>query len=312
MLERVKSYFRHYRSERRGVIVLAIIVFLSIAGVEAFMLLYEPETERIDILLVDANETAQSRDLTGESPTVDQKEKIFFPFNPNTLSDSGYAALGFSEKEIKTLRNYQKAGANFEIKRDFAKLFFVDEEEYLELEPFIELPDSKPKKEYKNYSESFETSTDKPKVKWSDTASTQSYSFKEFTCNLNTADTNELKKLNGIGSFYAKKIIEYREELGGYHSLAQLLELWKMTPEKIDKFANQVVIDQAEVQQIKINSASAFDLSQHPYLSFGEANKIVLKREEAGGFSNSKAFCSSGLLDADLCRKLVPYLNFVE
>ncbi len=308
-LERVKSYFRHYRSERRGVIVLAIVIFVAIAGVEVFRFVYEPKVERIDVLLVSNSETVESAELAPESSDVDQKEIDLFPFNPNTLSDSGFSALGFSEKEIKTLRNYQKAGASFEIKRDFAKLFFVDEEEYLTLEPFIDLPESKPKKEY---SKSFETPFDKPKVKWSDTATTKSYSFEEFTCNLNTADTNELKTLNSRNSFYANKIIEYREELGGYHSLAQLLELWKMTPEKIDKFADQIVIDPSEIHLIKINSASAYDLSQHPYLSFGEANRIVLKREELGGFSDSKAFCSSGLLDADLCRKLVPYLNFVE
>ena len=306
MLERVKSYFRHYRSERRGVIVLVIIILLTVIGVEVFRLLYEPEIERIEILLVGQNE---SEEVFTEDSALGEKEVGFFRFNPNTLADSGFSSLGFSEKEIKTLRNYQKAGASFEIKRDFAKLFFVDEEEYLSLEPYIDLPDSKPKKEY---TQSFEKSFSKPKVKWSDTASTENFSFKEFTCNLNTADTNELKRLNGVGSFYAKKIVEYREELGGYHTIAQLLELWKMTPEKIDKFAGQIIIDPSELEQININRASAYELSQHPYLSFGEANKIVLKREVSGNFSDSEAFCSVGLLDADLCRKLVPYLNFTE
>jgi len=306
MLERVKSYFRHYRSERRGVIVLVIIILLTVIGVEVFRLLYEPEIERIEILLVGQNE---SEEVFTEDSALGEKEVVFFRFNPNTLADSGFSSLGFSEKEIKTLRNYQKAGASFEIKRDFAKLFFVDEEEYLSLEPYIDLPDSKPKKEY---TQSFEKSFSKPKVKWSDTASTENFSFKEFTCNLNTADTNELKRLNGVGSFYAKKIVEYREELGGYHTIAQLLELWKMTPEKIDKFAGQIIIDPSELEQININRASAYELSQHPYLSFGEANKIVLKREVSGNFSDSEAFCSVGLLDADLCRKLVPYLNFTE
>ncbi|MFT6997028.1 MAG: competence protein ComEA [Cryomorphaceae bacterium] len=304
MLERVKSYFRHYRSERRGVIVLAIILFFAVAGVEVFRLVYEPKIERIDILLISEDETTGNGQVAF---SVSPEEIIPFTFNPNTLSDSGYAALGFSEKEIKTLRNYQKSGASFEIKRDFAKLFFVDEEEYANLEPFIDLPESKPKKQY---TPSYDKARDKPKVKWSDTASTKNYSYKEFTCNINTADTNELKKLNGIGSFYAKKIIEYREELGGFHSIGQLGEMWKMTPDKIDKFADQVILDLSEIKQVNINSASAHELSQHPYLSFGEANKIVLKREESGNYADSNAFCSSGLLDADLCRKLVPYLNF--
>jgi competence ComEA-like helix-hairpin-helix protein len=306
MLERVKSYFRHYRSERRGVIVFAVILFLIVVGIEVFRLFYEPKIERIDVVIID--EPVHSDDAPQIS-LVEEIEIERFNFNPNTLSDSGYKALGFSEKEIKTLRNYQAAGASFEIKRDFAKLFFVDEVEYSELEPFIDLPESKPKKEY---AQSFEKPWSKPKVNWSDTASTETYSFKEFTCNLNTADTNELKKLNGIGSFYALKIVEYREELGGYHTIAQLLELWKMTPEKIDKFASQIELDQSEIRQININRASTQQLAKHPYVSFGEASKIVLKREELGTFADSKAFCSAGLLDADLCRKLVPYLNFGE
>jgi len=306
MLERVKSYFRHYRSERRGVIVLAIILLLALAGVEVFRLVYEPEIEKIDVVIL--NEIAP-QEAESELPSVNEVEIERFKFNPNTLSDSGYAALGFSEKEIKTLRNYQAAGASFEIKRDFSKLFFIDEKEYSELEAYIDLPEVRPEK---TYAHTFTQRDESPKVKWSDTAQTDLYRFKEFTCDLNTADTNELKRLNGIGSFYARKIIEYREELGGYHSLSQLLELWEMTPEKIDKFASQVKLDPSEIRQINVNTASAHELSQHPYFSFGEANKIVLKREERGTFADSKSFCSSGLLDADLCRKLVPYLNFSE
>jgi len=306
MLERVKSYFRHYRSERRGVIVLALILFLVIAGVEVFRFFYKPKIERIDVVIID---DASHSDNTPQISLAEEAEIERFKFNPNTLSDSGYAALGFSEKEINTLRNYQAAGGSFEIKRDFAKLFFVDEDEYIQLESFIDLPASKPKKVATELSEK---TFHEPKVKWSDTASTEIYSFKEFTCNLNTADTNELKKLSGIGSFYARKIVEYRIELGGYHTIAQLLELWKMTPEKIDKFASQIEINPSEIRQININEASAQLLAKHPYVTFGEASKIVLKREELGTFTDSKAFCSMGLLDADLCRKLVPYLNFSE
>lgn len=307
MLERVKSYFRHYRSERRGVIVLASIILLAIVGVEVFRILYEPKVERIDVLLITDENTAKKNDSQASNESKIER----FAFNPNTLNDSGYALLGFSDKEIKTLRKYQAAGASFEIKKDFAKLFFVDEEEYAALETYIDLPESKPRPK-KEFSKSFDKYPTESRIKWSDTASTEEYYYKEFSCNLNTADTNELKKLNGIGSFYAKKIIEYREELGGFHNLGQLKEIWKMSDEKIDKFAAQVVIDLSEIRQIDLSRATAHELSQHPYVSFGEASKIVLQREELGKITDSKAFCSSGLLDADLCRKLVPYLYFAE
>lgn len=304
MSERLRSYFRHYRSERRGVIVVLILVVLIIGGGELFTIFYKPQPEPFQILLIDGKED----DILADKDSIQRSRKEIQPFlfDPNQLADSGYAALGFSEKEIQILRNYQAAGGEFRVKSDFAKLFFVDEEEYQKLKPFIDLPETiapkQPRREKYMPRE--------PVMHWSDTVDTAGYRYEPFVCNLNTADTNELKKLRGIGSFYANKIVEYRQELGGYHNLAQLLELWEMTPEKIDAFADHVTIDPEDLKHMNINSVSAYELSQHPYVSFGLANQIILKREELGGFRSADHLCSSGLLAPELCRKLVPYLIF--
>jgi len=303
MLDNVKAYFIHYRSERRGVILLAVILFLVYTLMEVFAFFYTPKVEELNIRILDAN--VHHEDSAWSSPKNHNLNP--FLFNPNELSDSGYLTLGFSEKEIHTLRNFQAAGANFKVKKDFQKLFFIDSTEYALLEAFIQLPDSIEKSSQKPFK--FHQ-RDTHKIKWSDTASYGAYNYTPFICNINTADTTELKKLNGVGSFYARKIIERREQLGGYHNVAQLLEIWKMTPEKIDKFASQVKIDLGEVKHIDMNSASAQELSRHPYLDFGISSKLVLKREELGGFKDAKELCSSGLLDAELCRKLAPYLKF--
>lgn len=305
MSERLKSYFRHYRSERRGVIVLLIIILLIFGGGELFTHFYRPEPEPFHILLVSEEESNDTKDFEKKEYSSEQGLKPF-AFNPNLLSDSGYAEMGFSEREIQTLRKYQAAGGEFRIKSDFAKLFFVDQEEYEMLEPFIDLPEKYSKPEFKQ-KESFNRYEN---LSWSDTADTSGYRYEPFICNINTADTNELKRVKGIGSFYANKIVEYREELGGYHTLSQLLELWKMTPEKIDLFADQIKIDKAEIAKIRINAVSAHELSKHPYVSFGLASKIILRREEIGGFESEEHFCESELIDIELCRKLVPYLIF--
>lgn len=302
MSERLKSYFRHYRSERRGVIVFLSILLLIIIGSEVRLAYFKPDPEPFHILLISEAEAQHSEMKAGP-----EDEIAPFRFNPNTLNDSGYLALGFSEREIAILRNYQKAGGRFEVKSDFSKLYFVDEGEFRRLLPFINLPDSinTEKKKKARFFNTYQS-----KQAWSDTADTTGYRYTPFVCNINTADTNELKRLNGIGSFYARKIVEYRDELGGFHSLSQLLELWKMTPEKIDGFAENVVIRRKDLIKIPINRVTAHSLSRHPYVSFELANEIVLKREERSGFSSSDDLCSSGLLDAELCRKLVPYLNF--
>jgi len=304
MSERLKSYFRHYRSERRGVIVFVVLLLLAIAVSEFSMRRFNQKSEPFRILLIDESHE-------GDVISQEQKKTIpeAFTFDPNALSDSAFLALGFSNNELQTFRNYLAAGGRFRVKKDFAKLYFVNDQDYKRLQPFIALPDTlipKPKKFRKT--NSFDLF--KSEIAWSDTADTSAYRYRTFICNINTADTNELKKLKGIGSFYAREIVEYRDELGGYHSLAQLLEIWKMSTEKIDGFADHILIKEEDLRRISINEASAYELSRHPYVSFELASKIVLKREEISGFRGADRLCGSGLLDAELCRKLVPYLNF--
>ena len=43
---------------------------------------------------------------------------------------------------------------------------------------------------------------------------------------LNTADTTILKKVPGIGSTFARRIIKYRELLGGFYDVSQLAEVY--------------------------------------------------------------------------------------
>ncbi len=306
------AYFRHHRSERNGTIAILVILFITLATSQVYFIWHKPAVkENTEFLaLIDSLKALASAEDGSEHIAREESLEPFL-FNPNTLSDSGYAALGFSEKEVNTLRNYQKAGATFEIKTDFKKLFFVNDERYENLKPFIDLPDTKPKKEFKkpNYAiNDFPRKRDT--TKWSDTTATKNYEYKPFTCDLNLADTTELKKLPYIGPFFARNIVKYRGELGGYHSLAQLLEIYNMTPESIDKFAKQLTIDKSKIRKINVNTATTQELSAHPYISFPVANAIVSWRESKSNFKNMDKLCATGLLNAELCVKLAPYLIF--
>ncbi len=310
MLERVKSFFRYYRSERRAVIALAIIFLIVLCSVEAYRTFYVPKPVSLEFILIEDSLSEKGNEYVSN----DRPETIISPFNfdPNTLSDSGYFQMGFSEKEIKMLRNYQSAGGRFRKRDDFAKLYFIDHEEYELIKPYIQLPESSNENRLPRQRPINSDSNRSNLIKWSDTASYASFEYKPFICNLNTADTSELKRLKGIGSFYAQQIVSYRNELGGYHNLSQLLELWKMTPDKIDEFADQVLLRPEDLVKIDVNSVSAQELSKHPYVDFDLANRLILERETRNGFSDQNELCDSDLLAPDLCRKLVPYLTFGE
>lgn len=100
---------------------------------------------------------------------------------------------------------------------------------------------------------------------------------------LNTADTTLLKQLPGIGSSFAKRIVEYREKLGGYCESEQLLEVYKMDTARYEGIKDFVKIDSTFVpNKLKINSDAFKTLVKHPYLEYEDVKNIVNHREQKG------------------------------
>ena len=92
-----------------------------------------------------------------------------------------------------------------------------------------------------------------------------------------------LKQLPGIGSAFAKWIVNYREKLGGYCETEQLLEVYRMDTARFNRIKDYVKIDSAFVpEKLKINSDAFKVLLKHPYLEYEDVKKIVNHREQKG------------------------------
>ena len=208
-------------------------------------------------------------------------------FDPNTYSKEQWMSLGLSEKQATVVLKFTSRGIYSN--DDLKKIFVIPEE------LFDKIKDSAfyPQKEYKKYVEK-ELQQDRPTVS---------------LLNLNKADLDEFTKLNGVGPFYAKQIIRYRDQLGGYYSKEQLLEVWKMNLEIYEKIKDYVFISKGDLKQISLNNTNVNALNSHPYLNWNQSNSIIKLRDQRGGFKSVSDLKESVLIDEETFEKLVPYLS---
>jgi len=126
---------------------------------------------------------------------------------------------------------------------------------------------------------------------------------------LNSADTTELKTLKGVGSYYAKNIVKYRAQLGGFYELSQLLEVYGVEEELMRSNQGFLTVDSTLVKKININTTTAEELKKHPYIKWRIANSIVLYRANHGEYKSVQNIQNSDLVNDELYRKIVRYLT---
>lgn len=127
-----------------------------------------------------------------------------FYFDPNSLDSNAAMQLGFLPKHFKTLSKFRAKGGRFYKAKDLLKWYGVPKAQLESLLPFVRIA-SIPKKQNKH-------SQFKP---WLD---------------INRASLNDLMGLK-LSPGLAKRIIRYREYLGGYQYIGQLKKVYGMSDE---------------------------------------------------------------------------------
>ena len=200
-------------------------------------------------------------------------------FNPNTVSETTLKKMGLSKSVVKGMVNYRNSGGRFYKPADLLKIYTIDSALYVQLEGYILIPSKIDK-----------TIRERKKVE------------------LNSADTALLKTLTGVGSYYASKIIEYRNQLGGFTDVNQLFEIWKMDTALLVKNEGRIMVDVGAINKLNINRAKQEDLSKHPYISYKVAKIIVNYRNQHGDFQSVEGLLKTGVVNKQLLEKISPYL----
>lgn len=129
---------------------------------------------------------------------------------------------------------------------------------------------------------------------------------------LNTADTTLLKQLRGIGSGYAKMIVNYRTKLGGFYSKEQLLEVYRFPPETYAKIEHQLWVDTTYIQKLPINQLSIDQLKRHPYIRYFQAKSLYDNRlnKPEQRYNALDDLVEDRDVTPQFIAKIAPYLSF--
>ena len=279
------------KRSKRGLLVLILASLGLIFFPRVYMFFQKEEALVINSeQIAEFERTHRKFEKRNYSNYYSKKKKYKAPdskFNPNTYTLSDWINLGLSEKQSVVILKFTARGIYTE--EDLKRIFVIPDVLFELIRDSVIYP------------ERFQNSSNQESFK---------KQVKQITLiNLNTADTTEFMKIYGIGAFYAKQIIRYREKLGGFFTKEQLFEVWKMTPEAYDKIKDHVFISEKDVKRININSVTIEELKVHPYLKWNQANSIIKMRIQRNGFKNIEEIKESVLIDSETYEKLFPYLS---
>ncbi len=228
-------------------------------------------------------------------------------FDPNTADSTTLLRLGLQPWMVRGILKYRRKGGVYYSPEDFARVPGLTVKKYRELLPYITISEDyreartlvgERRSHYGEYSQASQEKRDTTQrpVKMAPVERLA----------INAADTNALKRVPGIGSYFAKKLVDYREKLGGFVCLDQLLEI-KNFPESALQY---LTIPDGGIRKININKADFKQLAAHPYIGYSRTKVIVDYRRLKGKITSlSQLSLLKGFSAAEI-EKIEPYITY--
>lgn len=232
-----------------------------------------------------------------DQPT--RQKIVLSNFDPNTADSNQLLRLGLQPWQVRNIYKYRAAGGIYRKPEDFARLYGLSARQYRQLEPYIHISsDFLDASTIYNYEPASKRDTLKYPVKIPPQERVM----------LNSADTNMLRKVPGIGSHFARKIVQYRERLGGFYSIRQLCEI-----EDFPEMAlNYFVIPDDNLRKLNLNRLTLEQLRRHPYINFHQAKAITDYRRLKGPLHSLQDLRLLRDFTPEAINRLEPYVEFDE
>lgn len=255
------------RSDHKALLFL-LVVAIGIMALFSIVMHRSPLPEEGD--MADSLEVKHESSLVyddAEPQTVHLQS-----FDPNTADSTTLLSLGLSPYMVRSVYRYRAKGGIFRTPEDVARIPGMTQKQYRELLPYVHISD--------DYRPATELVGDRH-FQHSPSESAEQYPKKigqNERLSVNSADTTQLRQVPGIGSYYARKIVDLRRRLGGFVSLSQLLQI-EGFPESALQY---LTIPDGGITRLNINRATFRQLSTHPYIGYERTKQIFEYRRLKG------------------------------
>ncbi len=294
-----RSYYLG-KADRITLLFVLIVVALVVIGVHWYgrdKLSTQTIADSTQIDSVQAYRRYSERSYTYATPS---NRVRYVDFDPNTADSTLLLGLGLQPYQVRAIYHYRAKGGVYRRPSDFARLYGLTAKQYRELEPYIHIS-----ADYLPASEVYGVTEERTKA----SVDTLRYPVKLKNTEhvaLNLADTALLRRVPGIGTYYARRIVAYRQRLGGYANVKQLLEIDDFPEEALPFFT----VDAAHINPLDINKLSLNQLKHHPYINYLQARAICDYRRLKGSLTSLDQLRLLREFSSDDIDRLRPYVKF--
>ena len=285
-----------------GVVILGLLIAGAMVAIKHLQPQEEPLIVVTDSIKTQFEDYQAKQDSTYKAKWKKQVKRDTIEirmqvFDPNTADSSTLVHLGIKPWQARNMLKYRAKGGKYRKKEDMKKLYGMTDSMYRALEPYIRIAvvdtvDS--------------VTVDTMRV---DSLPRWKSEKRDTILNIRTADTTELKMIRGIGSYRARQVVRYREQLGGVVRVEQVLEA-KGMEQVADSVLKNFVLDSVVVNPMNINKVGVQRLSKHPYLRFEQAKAIYELRRKYVRLDSIEQLYELDCLSEEAIQKITPYLNF--
>lgn len=317
---RLKDFFYLQKNDRQALIAVLAIMIVCLA---IFILIDKYDSTKDS--QASTNDSTAIAHASKENPVYYREDGItheVFPFDPNTADSTILAKLGFAPWQIKSIYHYRAKGGVYSRPSDVARIYGMTKRRYEALRPFIRIADdykpasdfygNDPRYTHRSYHNGYSYGKEKnAAISNSDTKDNRIYSYPHKLkagehIAVNTADTTDLQKIPSIGSSYARAIVRYRDQLGGFCKAQQLLEIEGL-PESALAY---MTIDCKDIHKMNINTMTLSQLKRHPYINYYQAKAICDYRRLRGPLKSLKELELLKDFPPAEIERLQPYVSF--